>query len=57
VDEIVNYVVKNGTIQPQVLFETPFSNFHDQGVVGIFGTRAKEIVELVDYINAHAGIG
>ena len=49
-------VVKNVTIESRILFETPFSNYHDQGVAGMFGDRAKEVVEVVEQINANAEV-
>ena len=51
-----NYVVKNGTIESHVLFETRFSNFHDQGVVGISGDRAEDVIEILTEINSHAQV-
>jgi type I restriction enzyme R subunit len=55
IDEVINYVIKNGTIDPEVLFETPFSNYNTKGVVGVFPKRAKDIVEIISRINANAG--
>lgn len=56
VKEVVDYVIKNGTMEPKVLFETPFSNYHDQGVVGVFGDRAQDVVEVVKAINRNAEV-
>ncbi|MGD9729460.1 MAG: type I restriction-modification enzyme R subunit C-terminal domain-containing protein [Gammaproteobacteria bacterium] len=56
VREIVEYVVKNGTMEPTVLFETPFSNYHDQGVVGVFGERAGNLVGVIQAINRNAEV-
>ncbi|MCP3671059.1 MAG: DEAD/DEAH box helicase family protein [Gammaproteobacteria bacterium] len=56
-DEVVEYLVKNGTMQPKVMFETPFTHIHDQGVVGVFGEdNSRKIVELVRHINENAGV-
>jgi type I restriction enzyme R subunit len=56
IDEIINYVVKNGTIEPEVLFETPFNNYNTKGVVGVFPKREKEIVDIISTINANADV-
>jgi type I restriction enzyme R subunit len=54
VDEIVNHLVRNGTLEPGALFDAPFTNLHDQGVVGIFPKRAKELVATLEQVNANA---
>ena len=56
VEEIINYVVKNGTMEPEVLFDTPFSNYHVQGVVGVLGDRAKEVIDIIEHINTNAEV-
>ena len=56
VDEIINYVVRNGTIEPHVLFETPFSNYNTKGVAGAFPRRAEKIIEIIGQINANAEV-
>lgn len=56
VDEVVNHIVQNGVMEPEVLFETPFSNYHTQGVAGILGEDAKELISLIKSINANADV-
>lgn len=54
-DEIVEYLVKNGTMEPKVLFDNPFTNIHDHGVVGVFGEdMSKKVIELVKHVNEAA---
>ena len=56
-DEIFEYLVHNGIMEPRIMFEVPFTHFHDKGVVGIFGDRdAKEIIEVVKHINENAEV-
>ena len=38
------------------LFETPFSNYHGQGVVGVLGNRAKQVIDIVTDINSNAEV-
>jgi type I restriction enzyme R subunit len=52
VDEIINHLVHNGILEPGALFETPFTNLHTQGVVGIFPERAAEIVYILKGVNS-----
>lgn len=56
VDEIINYVVRNGTIEPQILFETPFVNYNTKGVAGVFPKRAEKIIEIIHSINQNAEV-
>ena len=56
-DEIVDYLVKNGTMDPKEMFNTPFTHINDQGVIGVFGENmSKKIVHIVEHVNENAGI-
>lgn len=56
-DEVVEYLIHNGTMEPKIMFEIPFTHFHDKGVVGIFGDgKAREVVEVVEHINHNADV-
>lgn len=56
-DEVVNYLVKNGVMEPKVMFDTPFTNINDQGVLGVFGEKeSKKIVETIQQINRNADV-
>ena len=43
-------------MEPDVLFETPFNNYHVQGVVGVLGDRAKEVIDIIEHINTNAEV-
>jgi len=54
-DEVVEYLVKNGTMEPKVMFDTPFTHIHDQGIAGVFDKNtSKKVIELVRHINDNA---
>jgi len=54
-DEIVDYLVKNGTMEPKTMFETPFTNINDQGVAGVFSDdESKKVIDLIRHINRNA---
>jgi type I restriction enzyme R subunit len=54
-DEVVDYLVKNGTMEPKTMFETPFTNINDQGIAGIFSEdESKKVIDLVRHINQNA---
>jgi hypothetical protein len=56
-DEVVEYLVKNGIMEPRVLFYTPFTNIHDQGLIGVFGEDiSKKEIELVRHISDNANV-
>ena len=44
-DMIINYLTERGTMEPKLLYESPFTDFNDLGVEGIF--EAAEVVQLI----------
>jgi len=56
-DEIVEYLVKNGTMEPKIMFEAPFTNLNTSGLAGIFSEdKSRKVIELVRHINDNAGV-
>jgi type I restriction enzyme R subunit len=56
-DEVVEYLVKNGTMEPKVMFDTLFTHIHDQGMAGVFDKElSKKVIALVRDINDNAHI-
>ena len=54
-NEIVEHLVKNGIMEPKILFEAPFTNIHDQGLSGVFGEdMSKKVIELIQHVNDNA---
>ena len=57
VDTIISYLTKNGTIDKSMLFEPPFTNINDQGLLGVFDdVAATKIISIVDEINRNAKV-
>ena len=57
-NEVVEYLVKNGVMEPKELFDAPFNHYHDGGITGVLGDKlAKNVIELVRTINANAAVG
>ena len=57
VDTIISYLTKNGTIDKSMLFEPPFTNINDQGLLGFFDdAAATKIISIVDEINRNAKV-
>jgi len=56
-NQIVDYLVKNGTMNPKVMFDTPFTHINDQGISGVFDNdSSQKVIELVRHINGNAGM-
>ena len=58
IDTIITYLTKNGTIDKEMLFEPPFTDQSDQGIMGIFTEDAevRTIIRIIDRINANAEV-
>lgn len=55
INTIINYLTKNGMIDKGMLFESPFTNIHDQGLLGVFDDAdATKVIKLVDRVNENA---
>lgn len=58
IQNIITYLTKNGTIEKALLFEAPFTNLHDQGIMGIFDAADRtRIIRIIDGINGNSGVG
>jgi type I restriction enzyme R subunit len=56
-NEVVEYLVKNGTMRPRELFDSPFAQHNDKGVAGVLGEElAGKVVKLVRRINKNAEV-
>jgi type I restriction enzyme, R subunit len=54
INQIVEHLVKNGVMNPESLFEQPFTDFHLQGVAGVFPNDSEVILAVVDSVNKRA---
>ncbi|KQT36555.1 DEAD/DEAH box helicase family protein [Methylophilus sp. Leaf414] len=55
VNNIISYLTKNGMIDNAMLFEPPFTNIHQDGLVGVFDeASAKKVIQLVSAVNDNA---
>jgi type I restriction enzyme R subunit len=49
---IISFLTKNGVIAKDMLFESPFTDVHDQGLLGVFDdAAAMNVIRLIDRIN------
>jgi type I restriction enzyme R subunit len=55
INQIIQYLTTNGTIDKSLLFEAPFTNLHDQSLFGIFDDVAvAQVIKLIDVVNHNA---
>jgi len=58
INTIISYLTKNGTIDKSMLFEPPFTDVNDQGLMGVFDDAdTVKIIRIIDEINANAAVG
>ncbi len=56
VKNIISFLEKNGTIEKRMLFEAPFTDINDQGLLGVFDdASATKIISIVNQINENTG--
>jgi type I restriction enzyme R subunit len=57
IQNIITYLTKNGTIEPSMLFEPPFTDMNDQGLLGLFNDGdAHKVISIIERINENAMI-
>jgi type I restriction enzyme R subunit len=55
INNIIHYLTKNGMIEKTMLFEPPFTNIHQDGLIGVFDdASAKKVIQLVSVVNENA---
>jgi type I restriction enzyme R subunit len=57
VDTIINYFTVKGVVEPARLFESPFTDIHSNGVLGVFDEKTSgRIIEMMEGVNRNAGV-
>ncbi|MCC9071266.1 DEAD/DEAH box helicase family protein [Flavobacterium sp. F-65] len=57
IQNIITHLTKNGTIEPSMLFESPFTDINDNGLLGIFeDSDAHRVISIIEKINENASI-
>ncbi|MDD2270951.1 MAG: DEAD/DEAH box helicase family protein [Desulfuromonadaceae bacterium] len=55
IDQVVSYLTQNGTMDPGLLYEPPFTDIHNEGLDGVFGDAgATKIIHLLEEIGLRA---
>jgi len=54
-DAIINFLTVNGTIDPAMLFDAPFTDIDSNGITGLFDdATSARIIELIETVNHYA---
>ncbi len=57
VNNIITYLTKNGMIDKEMLFKSPFTDINDQGLFGVFDdAQVTKIIKIVDRVNDNAKV-
>jgi type I restriction enzyme R subunit len=55
INNIINYLSTNGTIDKAMLFQSPFTFAHQDGLLGVFDdAEAEKVIRLIDNVNNNA---
>jgi type I restriction enzyme, R subunit len=54
INQIVEHLVKNGVMNPERLFEQPFTDRNVEGLAGVFPNDAERILAVIEEINKRA---
>jgi type I restriction enzyme, R subunit len=58
INNIIQHLTKNGTIDKSLLFEPPFTDINDQGLLGVFDDdMAVRVIRILDGVNENAEVG
>jgi type I restriction enzyme R subunit len=51
VDQVIQFMVRDGVVPMSKLYEPPFSDIHEAGVDGVFGQVSDELVGMIEEFN------
>lgn len=55
IDQIINHLTHNGTMNPRLLYSTPFTDFSSDGIDGVFSEDdINYIIKTINDINKNA---
>lgn len=55
IDTIINFFVVNGSIDPAMLFEPPFTDINSNGIAGLFDDETQvKLIQLIEKVNDNA---
>ncbi len=54
INMIIDHLTLNGVMDPEVLFEPPFTHVHGHGLTGLFPDIAENVVAIIQQVNENA---
>lgn len=55
IDQIIDYLTRNGIMEPGILYDPPFTQIHDQGISGVFhNEKVMMLVNTIQKVQEHA---
>lgn len=54
INNLIQQFTQNGIIEPSMLFEQPFTKFHESGIGGVFPINAERIISIIEETNKRA---
>jgi type I restriction enzyme R subunit len=58
VKDLIQQFTQDGKVDPEMLWEQPFTKFHQEGVSGVFPLdTSRKIIEIVNDVNKRADVG
>lgn len=57
IHNLIQQFTQNGIIEPNMLFERPFTKFHESGIVGVFPANADKVMNIIEETNNRAKVG
>lgn len=57
INHLIEQFTRNGQIDPEMLFEQPYTRFHESGVAGVFPLHADKLISIVRETNGNALLG
>jgi type I restriction enzyme, R subunit len=57
INNLIQQFTQNGIIEPSMLFEQPFTKFHESGIGGVFPMNAEKLISIIEETNQRAMVG
>ncbi len=57
IHNLIKQFTQNGVIEPSMLFEQPYTKFHESGIGGVFPLNAENIISIIEETNRRAMVG
>ena len=54
---MIKQLATNGEIDPEMLYESPFTRYHESGISGAFPDNATNIISIIQEANWRALLG